>query len=97
MDNSNSKKYTFYNKNYNFISSVVIKINHLLNTDIQIFGSYERITSSWELIQFSTKAFENDMRIEFERPLNYFQFTYPNDDGDKVDVAGGKFLEYFEI
>ena len=74
MNNSNSKKYTFYNGNFKFISSVVIKINQLLNTDIQIFGSYERETSSWELIQFSTKVYENNIRIEFERPLNYIQF-----------------------
>jgi hypothetical protein len=74
MDNSNSKKYTFYNGNFKFISSVVIKLNQLLNTDIQIFGSYERETSSWELIQFSTKVYENNIRIEFERPLNYIQF-----------------------
>lgn len=73
VNESNHQTFQIQNYNYDFISNLIISNLDLPFIDLDIFGSYERIPTIWENVQFSITQDPTSPSfiITFSKPQNY--------------------------
>lgn len=71
---NNAQELNFINQSCQFISGLVLSHEKGMDFDVQLSASHQRFPSSWTDVPANISYQDNQIRIEFLRPNNYFNY-----------------------